>query len=191
MNVLITLIACAWSPTHEGFGEVQPMLGIESPENLLPPAEPLQEPVTSAVAAMEPMEGERAHGIARFQKSPEGLVVRGSIRGLKPGSTHAVHVHEGFRCGDDGQAAGSHFAPNDKDHGRPGSDASHAGDLGNVTANEDGIAELEVVRDDLAFDGDESVIVRTVVVHAGPDTFEGTAGKAGSRIACGTIVSTD
>ena len=36
-------------------------------------------------------------------------------------------------------------------------------------------------------DGDEGIVGRTLVIHAGEDDFMGASGNAGSRVACGIV----
>mgnify|MGYP002633445028 FL=1 len=70
----------------------------------------------------------------------------------------------------------------------------HVGDLGNVTAGEDGVAVYEIEDKHVMLTGETSVIGRSFVVHAGVDDLgEGghelskTTGNAGGRLACGVI----
>ena len=87
---------------------------------------------------------------------------------------------------------GGHYNPDSVDHGDI--NEGHVGDLGNITADESGMAKftIEAKRVDLL--GDRSVVGRGIVVHAGPDDLGkgGDAeslktGNAGDRLACGVI----
>jgi Cu-Zn family superoxide dismutase len=64
---------------------------------------------------------------------------------------------------------GPHFNPNNVEHGAPEDTTRHAGDLGNVTAGEDGVAEISVKDIQIPLSGANSIIGRAVVVHADPD----------------------
>ena len=70
----------------------------------------------------------------------------------------------------------------------------HVGDLGNVTAGEDGVAKYELEDHLVQLSGETSVIGRSFVVHAGIDDLgqgghelSPTTGNAGGRLACGVI----
>ena len=70
----------------------------------------------------------------------------------------------------------------------------HVGDLGNVTAGEDGVAKYEIEDALVQLCGETSVIGRSFVVHAGVDDLgqgghelSATTGNAGGRLACGVI----
>ncbi|KHJ81779.1 copper/zinc superoxide dismutase, partial [Oesophagostomum dentatum] len=73
----------------------------------------------------------------------------------------------------------------------------HIGDLGSITADPDGIAHFEFWDKKVSIYGENSVIGRSVVVHAGTDDLgrgEGDrkeeslkTGNAGARLACGVI----
>ena len=70
----------------------------------------------------------------------------------------------------------------------------HVGDLGNVTAGADGVANFELEDDLVMIYGDNSVVGRSFVVHADVDDLgdgghelSPTTGNAGARLACGVI----
>ena len=120
--------------------------------------------------------------------------ISGTIRGLKEGK-HGLHVHEKPASGDRCDSAGPHFNPEAVDHGGV-SGPSHAGDLGNVMANAEGVAEFEVVVTKATiFEGQTSILNRTLVVHeladdlgsdpSDPESLK--TGNAGRRVACGVI----
>ena len=101
-----------------------------------------------------------------------------------------MHVHEKGDCSaPDAASAGAHFNPAGKKHGAPGSTERHAGDLGNITANEYGKATLSMMVDGISVGkGSDGVIGRGVIVHADADDLKTDPdGKSGGRIGCGVI----
>lgn len=66
-------------------------------------------------------------------------------------------------------SAGPHFNPNNLEHGGPSDQVRHAGDLGNVVADENGTAKIEISDKQISLIGKNSILGRTVVVHADPD----------------------
>lgn len=61
-------------------------------------------------------------------------------------------------------SAGAHFNPFNKEHGAPEDTERHVGDLGNVTAGEDGVAKISITDKMIDLAGPQSIIGRTVVV---------------------------
>lgn len=149
--------------------------------------------VTSATAELHALkDGGKAHGTVTFTRTDDGIRVVADIKGLTPGE-HGFHIHEKGDCSDpEGKSAGGHFNPTGMAHGAPMAEPHHAGDFGNLTADADGEAKLDMVSKDLRFDGENSILNRAVIVHAKADDLKSQpAGDSGARIACGVIKATD
>ena len=61
-------------------------------------------------------------------------------------------------------SAGPHFNPFGKEHGGPKDENRHAGDLGNIIADDNGTAKVDIVDSQIPLDGPYSIIGRSVVV---------------------------
>ena len=138
--------------------------------------------------------GEKVNGVVSLEQEGDGPTkITGEIKGLAPGK-HGFHVHQ---FGDNTQgctSAGPHFNPAGKEHGAPNDENRHAGDLGNVIADESGVAKIDITDSQVPLSGVNSVIGRTVVIHADVDDLgkgghelSKTTGNAGGRLACGVI----
>lgn len=143
----------------------------------------------SLIAVLEPTEGNDVEGHVTFTKSGDGVTIEAKVGGLEPNSRHGFHIHEfGDISAADGTSAGGHFNPEGHDHGLPDEEPRHAGDLGNLEADEDGMATMSRTVDDITLtEGANAVLGRGVVVHAKPDDGGQPTGNAGPRIAVGTI----
>lgn len=141
------------------------------------------------------LNGEVVKGTLFFdQNSPDSPVkVTGEVTGLSQG-LHGFHVHE-FGDNTNGcTSAGAHFNPYQKDHGGPGDEVRHVGDLGNIEAGSSGVAKVDITDKLISLTGSHSIIGRTLVVHADPDDLgkgghelSKTTGNAGARSACGVV----
>jgi len=88
----------------------------------------------------------------------------------------------------DAASAGDHLNPTRHDHGGPKDKNRHVGDLGNVEAGPDGIVKVSLSDSMISFSGPNSILGRSVVVHANPDDMKSQpAGDSGARLACGVI----
>jgi Cu-Zn family superoxide dismutase len=144
--------------------------------------------VQMAVCQISPTAGNTAVGTVTFTQSGGVVKVVADIKGLKPGQKHGFHIHEGTECGEDGMKAGGHYNPEGHEHALPDKPVRHAGDMGNLQADDKGVAHLEMVLDNVTIDGAYNPIVgRTVIVHALPDDGGQPTGNAGGRIGCGVI----
>lgn len=148
----------------------------------------MHEPVMEAVCILDPTEGNTASGKVTFTRVKNGIRVEGKVTGLTPGK-HGFHVHEyGDLSKADGTSLGGHFNPTHQPHSGPDMSSRHIGDLGNIVANAEGVAEFDFVDPLMRFMGPESILGRGLVVHAGEDDLESQpTGAAGARVAVGVI----
>jgi Cu-Zn family superoxide dismutase len=144
--------------------------------------------VTQARARLNPVKGSSVKGEVVFMKVPKGMKVIAHVEGLKPGQ-HGFHIHEYGNCGGEAaSAAGAHFNPTHHQHGGPDSAERHVGDLGNLVADKNGVAHYEIVDSVLTFEGEQSIIGRSVIVHEYADDYKTQpTGASGGRISCGII----
>ena len=131
-------------------------------------------------------------GFAFFTEDARGLVhVNVHVKGISPGQ-HGIHIHAVGMCTPDFLAARGHYNPLGKEHGLDSPAGPHAGDLPNLTVNEDGVGHLNAKTDRVTvspgpttlFDTDGSALI----IHAMPDDqLTQPIGGSGARIACGII----
>lgn len=139
---------------------------------------------TLGVAVLTPTKDNKVRGTLRLIQQGDVLRVVGKIHNLTPGE-HGFHIHQfGDQRGPDGMATGGHFDPHGHEHGAPG-EKSHAGDFGNITADEQGVATVNVSTQATKL---HFVLGRAFVVHAGRDDLKSQpSGDAGARVATGVI----
>ena len=117
------------------------------------------------------------------------------IEGLKKNGLHGFHIHEYGDMSDDCESMCSHFNPYEKNHGCPGAKQRHAGDLGNLITNSNGIAHYSRIDDVIKLRGSKANIIgRGLIIHAdeddcglGNNPLSLTTGNSGKRIACAVI----
>jgi Cu-Zn family superoxide dismutase len=145
--------------------------------------------VTYAVAMVEGLGEHKVKGKVTFTQKEDGVEIVGEFTGLQPGQ-HGFHVHEFGDCSmADGKCAGGHFNPTGMPHAGPDDAKRHVGDLGNIKADSTGNASYKRVDTVISLNGPQSIIGRSVIVHAKPDDFktQQPPGNAGDRIGCGVI----
>ncbi|XP_014477775.1 PREDICTED: superoxide dismutase [Cu-Zn], chloroplastic-like isoform X2 [Dinoponera quadriceps] len=128
------------------------------------------------------------------QSVPNGPVtITGTIHGLTEG-LHGFHVHEKGDLTDGCTSAGAHFNPENVTHGGPEDTVRHVGDLGNIQANPNGDAEVNITDNIISLSGPNNILGRSFVVHSGEDdlgkgnhTLSLSTGNSGGRWACGVI----
>ena len=153
----------------------------------------ITEALDTVIAQCELQHSDKVKGTLLLIQAPgTPTLIRGTISGLEPGE-HGFHIHEFGDMSDGCKSMGAHYNPDDVDHGNE--DNGHVGDLGNITADEKGIASVKKIAGRVDLIGDRSVVGRGIVVHAdrddlgqGGDAESLKTGNAGDRLACGVIV---
>ncbi|OAY67056.1 superoxide dismutase [Cu-Zn], chloroplastic-like [Ananas comosus] len=131
--------------------------------------------------------------VTLLQQDDGPTTVSVRVTGLTPG-LHGFHLHEYGDTTNGCISTGPHFNPSNMTHGAPKDEVRHAGDLGNIVANADGIAEATIVDNQILLSGPNSVVGRAFVVHEleddlgkGGHELSLTTGNAGGRLACGVV----
>lgn len=140
----------------------------------------------------------RVLGVATFNEGGDGVTLTLEVDGLRPGD-HGLHLHEAGLCqagGDEPYStAGGHWNPDNRPHGAPGDAESHAGDFGNLTADEDGTADFEITSERYSLGTGEAPSVfdedgTAIILHAGPDDLTTQpSGDSGGRLLCGIVAA--
>ncbi|MBY0267604.1 MAG: superoxide dismutase family protein [Burkholderiales bacterium] len=145
----------------------------------------------AATAKLEPLAGSKVSGTVTFTRVGSDIVrVSGEVRGHTPGPK-GFHIHEKGDCSDPkGMSAGGHFNPGGHKHGGPYEPERHAGDLGNINFDKQGVAAFNFVVGGISVSSGkkDGIIGRSVIVHAAADDLEtDPTGNSGGRVACGII----
>ena len=162
-----TLAACLITPT---------VLRTTLAESAAPPAK--------ATAVLGPTGGNKCRGEVRFVQEGATVKVIGRFEGLAPNEKHAIHIHQYGDCmAPDGSSAGGHYNPEGHAHALPEAEVRHAGDLGNLQADAEGKAKLDIVVKNISISGAKNPIIgRAVIVHRRADDGSQPTGNAGDRI---------
>lgn len=136
----------------------------------------------------------QVEGVVTLVQEDDGpTTVKVRVTGLTPG-LHGFHLHEYGDTTNGCISTGAHFNPNNMTHGAPEDEVRHAGDLGNIVANSDGVAEATTVDKQIPLSGPNSIVGRAFVVHEleddlgkGGHELSLTTGNAGGRLACGVV----
>jgi Cu-Zn family superoxide dismutase len=137
---------------------------------------------------LQPTTGSTVSGWVTFETMADHVHVRAEVKGLTPGR-HGFHIHERGDCSSgDGTSAGGHFNPAGAAHAGPDAAKRHVGDLGNLEADDAGIARYDQMDMVIRLSGEHSILGRAVIVHADEDDLTSQpTGAAGARVACGVI----
>lgn len=146
-----------------------------------------------AFAFLQGTSGVRGNVTLSQPSCTEPVFIEVSVVGLTPGK-HGFHIHEKGDLSDGCASTGGHYNPDKVSHGAPNDQVRHVGDLGNIVADEAGVAKTSFSDTVVSLYGSRSVLGRAIVVHAEADDLGKTnhpdslkTGNAGGRVACGVI----
>lgn len=138
-----------------------------------------------AVAVLAPTQGHEITGAIMLTQTQQGVSIQGRVKGLAPGK-HGFHIHEfGDLTAADGKSAGDHYNPTGQQHAGPEADERHLGDLGNIEADSNGVAQINTNAKDVQL---HLILGRSLVIHAEADDLKSQpSGDSGGRVAVGVI----
>jgi superoxide dismutase, Cu-Zn family len=150
----------------------------------------------AATAKMIDLSGKEI-GRANFKAATHGVLIELEVHGLSPGA-HAVMLHSTASCDPAKQFAsagsGLSFDPA-RQHGYFAKGGARSGDLPNQFAAADGTLHASFFTTGFSLgNGKKSIFDRdgaSIIVHAKADDYVSQPdGRAGARVACGTIMRT-
>lgn len=118
-----------------------------------------------------------------------GVHISGELMGV-PNGEHGFHIHETGTCDAAAKfdSAGAHFEPGAKKHGTENPEGPHAGDLMNVTADDNGKVTVDLHNANVTLEALLDADGAALVLHADPDDYKtDPSGNSGDRFACGVI----
>ncbi|HYI93710.1 MAG TPA: superoxide dismutase family protein [Bryobacteraceae bacterium] len=145
-----------------------------------------------AKVELKDKEGKKVGTLTVSAHSSGGVQINGPLTDLPPG-VHGLHIHEKGECdGPSFESAGAHFNPTVKQHGELNPEGPHAGDLGNVRIDTNGMAQLSLLAERVTLNDSPNSLLKpggtSILVHAGPDDLKtDPSGGSGERIACGVV----
>ncbi|KAM1056310.1 hypothetical protein ACFX13_030476 [Malus domestica] len=182
------------SITHSSFHGVSLKLALKSQSMSFAAPKPLTV-IAATKKAVAVLKGTSSvEGVVTLSQEDDGpTTVNVRITGLTPGP-HGFHLHEYGDTTNGCISTGAHFNPKQLTHGAPEDEIRHAGDLGNIIANADGVAEATIVDNQIPLTGPNAIIGRALVVHEleddlgkGGHELSLSTGNAGGRLACGVV----
>lgn len=127
-------------------------------------------------------------GTVRAWQTAGGIGFRIEARGL-PHGVHGIHVHPIGRCDPpDFASAGTHWNPQNRQHGLNNPMGPHAGDMPNVTVAANGVLSETVILPNATLAELVDADGASILIHANADDYVSQpSGNSGPKIACAVI----
>lgn len=148
-----------------------------------------------AFAELAPSPGNTVTGRLRLTEEAQDVHVVGTVTGLAPNSKHSIQLQGGGDCSaPEASDAGDSFNPRIQHHGGPGL-KSHPDDLGNLIANQAGVAYVDVLVPRATLGGADTMNIAgkaiIVLTHSDDEKADDPkaqpSGDSSARLACGVI----
>ena len=165
----------------------------EAADDMTEAAKEVTEEVNTIKFLMAPKSDSNVKGTVTFTETGGQVNMVAMLSGLSAGE-HAIHIHDKSDCSSaDGKSTGGHWNPTNTPHGKWGADEGyHKGDIGNFTADADGLATVEFSTEEWCIGCDDetkNILGKGVIVHQGVDDFTSQpSGAAGARVSCAGII---
>ena len=131
----------------------------------------------------------KIQGVVIFKQKDNYVSISINIKGLSKHHKHGFHIHESGDLREGCKSCCAHYNPYKTDHG--GLDGGHAGDLGNINTNENGVCSMNIKTDKFSVD---DILGRSIIIHEDEDDLglgiesdSKTTGHSGARIVCSII----
>ena len=146
--------------------------------------------ITEAVSVItSSYKGKTIEGTVLFIQKEDHVNIKVDIKGLKKNHQHGFHIHETGDLREGCKSCCSHYNPTNTEHGDI--EEGHAGDLGNITTDDNGSCKMTFKTNKFIVD---EILGRSIIIHEDKDDlglgeFEDskTTGHSGARIACAII----
>ena len=153
-------------------------------------ATPVAGEATTAAAVLYGVDGTVVGTVLLREQADGSVDVVVDAVGLEPGA-HGIHAHETGQCDPTGEkaftSAGGHFNPTEAEHGE------HAGDLGNIAVDDEGVGRFEETTEALTLTAGETGLFdedgAAIVIHADEDQNDPEGTSFGARVACGVLAT--
>ena len=133
----------------------------------------------------------QVNGVVTFKNNSSKIEINYNINGLKPNTYHGFHIHESGDLRDGCASLCAHYNPRNKQHGGLDDDDSHAGDLGNIYVDNNGLCTGKILTDKFCL---HEIVGRSIIIHEDSDDLgksnekdSKTTGHSGKRIGCAVI----
>jgi len=144
---------------------------------------------SNILEAVAVISADKINGTVLFKQKDGSVRIIIDIKGLSKNHKHGFHIHETGDLREGCKSCCAHYNPTGTTHS--GLDGGHAGDLGNITTDENGNCSISIKTDKFIVD---EILGRSIIIHQDEDDLglgnqedSKTTGHSGARIACSVI----